>query len=102
MSMNAQVQETFARDRRLVILRLLRETGEAVSTIVLTKAVQAIGHGYADRSMIGDDARWLEQRGLVDTRELSGDTRMVSVTAEGERVATGDKRVEGVDRPSRV
>ncbi len=102
MNMNANVQAAFASDRRLVVLRILRETGEAISTIVLTKAVQALGHGYADRDMTADDARWLEQRGLVETRELAGTTRMVSITGEGERVATGDKRVEGVDRPSRV
>lgn len=100
MNMNAQVQAAYASDRRLVILRLLRQTGEGINTTVLTKGLQAIGHGYADRSMVIDDVRWLEQRGLVGTEELKSDLHMVTITGEGERVAEGKRRVAGIDRPS--
>lgn len=101
MSKSAAVAATFAADRRLVILRLLMETGAGINTSALEKAVYQF-HRTVDRDMIRDDARWLSGRGLVELEELTADLWVVSITTKGERVARGEIRVEGVDRPTRA
>jgi DNA-binding HxlR family transcriptional regulator len=60
--------ETFAKDRRLVILRLLSEQDQrSLSGSMITKAVQQMRHSvYADT--IAADLVMLEQHGLI-TRE---------------------------------
>lgn len=61
--------DVFAKDRRLVILRLLSEQDQkSLSATMLTKAVAALRHSVYDDT-IAADLMMLEQHGLV-TREI--------------------------------
>lgn len=96
----SKVNEVINADRRLVILRLLAEYKGSLNSSALEAGLREY-HGYIDRAMVRDDLKWLELRGLVTTEELGRDVLDVDVTAEGERVAEGRARVEGVARPSK-
>lgn len=94
--------ETFARDRRLVVLRLLSEQDQkSLSAAMLTKAAQAMRHSvYADT--IAADLVILEQHGLVTREEeVHGGARLVfaTLTALGAEVARGRPHPM-VDQPS--
>lgn len=94
--------ETFAKDRRLVILRLLAEQDQrSLSANMLTKAVQALRHSvYADT--IAADLVMLEQHGLVvrdEERHGSNTLVFATLTRLGLEVANGRPHPI-VDQPS--
>lgn len=98
----SSLAETFAKDRRLVILRLLAEQDQrSLSANMLTKAVQALRHSvYADT--IAADLVMLEQHGLVvRDEERHGSTTLVFATLPklGLDVASGRPHPM-VDQPS--
>ena len=101
MSAQDKVRGLYAADRRLVLLLLLTECGDRANSSMLTKAlVEVWHHGYADRYLIHSDLRWLEVRGLVNVEELTEGVLGATITDDGEAVAKGRKRVEGIARPS--
>lgn len=99
MSAEDNVRAEFDGDRRLVILRLLREYGAPLNSRTIEKGLRAWGHGYADLALINDDVRWLGMRRLIKYEELTGKLLMVTLREDGDLVATGKKWVEGVARP---
>ena len=94
--------ETLAKDRRLVILRLLSEVpGYALSASMLTKAVRSMRHAVYDDT-IAADLVMLEQHGLVTREEEphNGKTLVfATLTRFGLEVANGRPHPM-VDQPS--
>jgi hypothetical protein len=97
---NPVVQQKIDEDRRLVILRLLADYRGALNSSSLESAVRAWGHKYIDRALIADDLAWLAMRGAVRVEELGSHVSEVTLTAKGERVASGEEWLTGVARPS--
>jgi DNA-binding HxlR family transcriptional regulator len=94
--------ETLAKDRRLVILRLLSEVdGYSLSSSMLTKAVRSMRHAVYDDT-IAADLVMLEQHGLVTREEEphNGKTLVfATLTRFGLEVANGRPHPI-VDQPS--
>lgn len=94
--------ETLAKDRRLVILRLLSEVpGYALSASMLTKAVRSMRHAVYDDT-IAADLVMLEQHNLVTREEEphNGKTLVfATLTRFGLEVANGRPHPM-VDQPS--
>ena len=94
--------ETFARDRRLVILRLLSEQdGYALSANMLTKAVRQMRHSVYDDT-IAADLVMLEQHALIQRDEERHGSKTIVVatlTRLGLDVANGRPHPI-VDQPS--
>ena len=85
--------------RRLVILRLLAETpGYASNTSLLTDAVESLGVP-SSRAQLQTAVAWLEEQGLVSTRDLGG-ICIAQLRDPGLDVARGKASVPGVKRPS--
>ncbi|MDP3408204.1 hypothetical protein [Bosea sp. (in: a-proteobacteria)] len=98
----SSLAETFARDRRLVILRLLSEQdGYALSANMLTKAVRQMRHSVYDDT-IAADLVMLEQHALIQRdEERHGQKTIVvaTLTRLGQDVA-GGRPHPIVDQPS--
>lgn len=96
------LSETLAKDRRLVILRLLSEVpGYALSASMLTKAVRSMRHAVYDDT-IAADLVMLEQHNLVTREEEphNGKTLVfATLTRFGLEVANGRPHPM-VDQPS--
>lgn len=94
--------ETFAKDRRLVILRLLSEQDQhSLSASMLTKAVQQLRHSVYDDT-IAADLVMLEQHALVVRDEERHGTKTLvfaTLTKLGRDVAQGRPHPL-VDQPS--
>lgn len=95
----AKVKDRINADRRLTVLRLLTEYRGSLNSSSLESALR-VYHPYIDRPMVRDDLHWLELRSLVRLDDIGRGVSEVRVTPDGELVATGDKWVEGVARPS--
>jgi len=98
----SSLAETLAKDRRLVILRLLSEVPNySLSASMLTKAVRAMRHAVYDDT-IAADLVMLEQHGLLTREEepLNGKTLVfATLTRFGLEVANGRPHPM-VDQPS--
>ena len=92
-----------AEDRRLVILRLLKEAGGSANDSVLEAGLQQLGHRRGlTREVVRTELEWLKERRLV-TLEMIKDTIMIaSLTARGLNVGQGHEEVAGVKQPSIV
>ncbi len=88
-----------AEDRRLAILRLLKESQGSANESVLHIALEALGHRNQPRSQIREDMRALEGFGLL-VIEFYGDVMVAHVTKRGMDVAEGRVFVEGVKAPA--
>jgi hypothetical protein len=86
-------------DRRLCILRLLKEAGGASNESVLHAALERLGHVRQPREVIRADLRFLIDAGLL-TDEFFGPVQVVTLTRRGSEVAEGRITVEGVKPPS--
>lgn len=90
--MTESLNETFDKDRRLVLLRLLNEQDDySLSAPLLTKAAQQLRHRvYPD--VIEADLVMLDQHRLIKREELAmGDAKMTiaTLTKLGRDVAEG-------------
>lgn len=92
-----------AEDRRLVILRLLKEAGGSANDSVLEAGLQQLGHRRGlTREVVRTELEWLKARRLV-TLEMIKDTIMIAIlTARGLNVGEGHEEVAGVKQPSIV
>ena len=85
-------------DRRLVILRCLREdSGYNLNESVLQAMLEALGHNVS-RDRVRTDLGWLAEQGLV-TIEAVVSVQVVTITDRGIDVATGKAIVPGIKRP---
>lgn len=98
----SSLSETFAKDRRLVILRLLSEQdGYSLSASMLTKAVRELRHAVYDDT-IAADLVMLDQHTLITREEERHGTKTLvfaTLTRLGLDVARGRPHPM-VDQPS--
>lgn len=100
MSHAEMLQKAIIEDRRLVILRFLREEDDGLmSASLMQDALEMMGH-RAPRAQVLEDAAYLEALGLLKI-EYMGDVPLLRVTARGDEVARGVSRAPGVKRPRR-
>lgn len=89
-------------DRRLVLLRLLKEAGGTANDSPLHYGLQQIGHRRGlTREVVRTELEWLKQRRLVNL-EMVGTMMVATLTERGLNVAEGHERVEGVKQLSIV
>lgn len=85
-------------DRRLMILRILAESGEYRANIYLIQRMLAnVGHAVSG-DMLRDDLAWLEEHGLVEVTTTAG-LEIPSLISRGLDAAFGRTRIPGVARP---
>jgi len=87
-------------DLRLVILRLLAESGAPLNSSILRKAVAAVGNP-ATADQCRAELRWLADQGLIELETLSDNLMIAHLLERGEEVAAGRAIYEGVARPTR-
>lgn len=87
------------KDRRLVILRLLKDCGGSANDRVLQKGLDQLGHGRTSRDTLRDDLRFLLNIDLLK-QDIVGDVIVCQITIRGLDVAEGRLKVDGVDSPS--
>ena len=91
--------EHLTEDRRLVILRLLKEApGYSANGSVLHTALARFGHRVS-RDQVRGDLAWLEEQGLVKSETIDA-LYVATIVQRGLDVAAGDATVPGVKRPS--
>lgn|SRR5690554_4807136 len=91
-------REIMDADRRLVILRLLSESGGyQANEYLLHSALPGFGHTVS-HDRVRADLDWLAEQGLV-TVTATGELRVATLTARGLDVAAGRAEVSGVKRP---
>lgn len=91
--------EHLAEDRRLCVLKLLKEAGGSANDSVLHAALEQLGHVRLPRETIRTDLRVLIDNGLL-TDDFYGKVQVVTLTRRGLEAAEGRIKVEGVKRPS--
>ncbi len=85
-------------DRRLVLLRLLAESGDyRANLFLLQTAAAGFGHSVSMDRLHGD-IDWLEEQALVKTDGVGG-VCIVTLTQRGLDVAQGRAHCTGVKRP---
>lgn len=90
--------ELMDEDRRLVILRLLVDSGDYTSNeYLLQTALQRLGHAVGGERLRADLA-WLTEQGLITCEHLAG-VVVASLTPRGDDIAAGRERHPGVKRP---
>lgn len=83
-------------ERRLAILRLIRDGGGSANASSLYSAAMAIGYPLTTRDDITADIELLSERACV-TKELFQDRILVAELTElGRDVADGKRKVDGV------
>lgn len=91
-------QDLQAAGRRLAILQCLKDDADySINDALLGEMLSYRGHGVS-RSVLKGDLAWLEQQGLLATRDLPGCTVAV-LRDHGVDVAGGTAHVPGVARP---
>jgi hypothetical protein len=98
--MTKSFQERFNEDRRLAILRLLKEQPDySINDSMLQTALEALGHGQS-RDVIKTDMAWLGEQGLVEVDVVHETVHVAKITGRGIDVAAGRATVPGVKRPA--
>ena len=99
MTMNrADFAEHLAKDRRLVVLRVLEQsTGYQANEYIVHSLLQDFGHDVSE-DLLGTDLAWLEEQGLVKLRTVAT-VRIAQLAGRGLDVARGRATVPGINRP---
>lgn len=92
-------KEFLAADRRLGVLRLLKESGGSLNDSVLHKGLEQLGHRNQPREAIRADLRFLLGAGLI-VDEWFSHLQVATITKRGVEVAEGRIKVEGITQPS--
>ncbi len=92
-------QSHLAQDRRLCMLRLLKESGGTANESVLQNGLELLGHRRLPRATIREDIRFLINQGLI-IDEWFGDVQVCTITRRGVECAEGIIQVEGIKKPS--
>lgn len=87
-------------DRRLVILRLLKDCGGyAANESVIETALEGMGH-IVSRDTVRSDLSWLSEQELTTLETVGTRIFVATLTKRGEDVALGHATHPGVKRPS--
>lgn len=90
-----------AEDRRLVILRFLKDVGGHANESVIETALKQFGHKVGvTRDVVRDDLRFLAGADCAVTEMVAGQVMVASITRRGVSAAEGHIQVEGVKSPS--
>jgi hypothetical protein len=96
----ATYEDFVARDRRLVILKILGGLSERrANQYVLRPALRSLGYDEL-AATVHNDILWLRKQGLVRTESLEGGILLAVLTDYGDQVARGVVRVAGVAAPA--
>ncbi len=93
------LSDLLSSDRRLVVLRILEQTGGSLNESVLQTALEEFGHRVS-RDVVRTELAWLDEQGLVTSETVGGRIIVVTLTERGADVATGRAKHPGVKRPS--
>lgn len=91
--------EHLKEDRRLCILRLLKDTDGTANDSVIHSGLELLGHRRHTREETREDIRFLIANGLI-ADEWYGKVQVCNLTVRGVDVALGKIKVEGVKKPS--
>ena len=85
-------------DRRLVVLRVLAESGGyTANEFILQQMLEQFGHVVSiDR--VRTDLAWLQEQQMLTISDVA-DVQIARITARGQDVAAGRTVVPGVKRP---
>ena len=89
-------REHMAAERRLAILRLIRDGGGSANRNSLYNAAIAIGYPLTTRDDILADIELLSERGCVTKDMFQGKILVATLTDLGRDVADGKRQVEDV------
>lgn len=87
-----------AAERRLAILRLIRDGGGSANERSLYNAAVAIGYPLTTRDDIRSDLELLSRRSCIVKEMFRGQFLVVKLTEVGRNVADGKLAVEGVKK----
>jgi len=97
--MSKSLEQTFTEDRRLVVLRILLQSGGyAANEYMLKTMLPQLGH-HVSSDRVHTDLAWLEEQQLLRIATVA-DVRIATLTERGQDVATGVATVPGVKRPT--
>lgn len=100
---NAAYEQHLAEDRRLVILRLLKEARGSGNESVLHVGLGQLGHRRGvTRDTVRADLKWLAARDLVTLEHYNDMVMVATITDRGLAAADGHVEVAGVKPPSIV
>lgn len=86
-------------DRRLIILRTLKEQLDAtLNEVLLQRALSTFGHNVS-RDVVKSQLRWLSDVGAVKVMETSG-YLIASLTERGADHVARRSRIDGIAPPS--
>ena len=101
MSGATNFAEHLAKDRRLVILRLLVEARGEAGESALEKGLRMYGHRVGvDRDVVRAELRFLVEAECVVTQVLDDRVMVATITKRGVACAEGNIVVPGVAEPS--
>lgn len=98
--MSKTYAEHLTEDRRLVILKLLLQSGGAGNDSVLLAGVRGTGHVTTTRDDVRKDMEFLKDRDLISLEYVHETVRVAKIKERGVDVAEGRTVVEGVKKPS--
>lgn len=90
-------KEIIIHDRRLVILRSLKDVGGNSNDSLITKFLDKYNH-KCSRDEVRGELLWLADYKLVKLDQV-GETMIATITRTGSEVAEGRKIVPGVAQP---
>ena len=93
------LSDLLSSDRRLVVLRILEQTGDTLNESVLQTVLEQFGHRVS-RDVVRAELAWLTEQGLVTSETVGGRIIVVTLTERGADVARGRAKHPGVKRPS--
>lgn len=96
--MSTTYLDAVAKDRRLVVLRLLLDSaGYTANEYILQTMLERFGH-VVSADLLRTELSWLTEQQLITVDEVS-DVQIARLTARGEEVARGRAVNPGVKRP---
>lgn len=98
MTMSNDFANHLTEDRRLVLLRVLLESGGyTANEYMLHSMVERLGH-LVSTDRIHTDLAWLQEQSLI-TVDVVASVRIAKLLTRGEDVARGRIEVPGIKRP---
>lgn len=95
----SEYEDFLTPDRRLCILRLLKDINGSANDSVLHTGLNNLGHVRIPREQIRKDIRFLIDNGCV-TNQWMDTVQIVHITRRGVDVAEGSTTVKGIKRPA--